>query len=69
MFGKIMMTILAVLFPWVVLFAYDNPVGGVIALILQGTIIGWIPASIWALNVVYASPGKTSSAPLEDEKE
>ncbi len=52
------MTFLAIFFPWVVLFAKDNPGGALIALALQGSVIGWIPASIWALKVIN-----------EDEKE
>lgn len=34
--------------PWLVLIIFDNPGGAVVALIMQGTIIGWIPAYLWA---------------------
>lgn len=44
-FGKFL---LAMMFPWLVLLLDDNPVGAIIALILQASIIGWIPAIIWA---------------------
>ncbi|MCX7115699.1 MAG: hypothetical protein NTW08_07325 [Gammaproteobacteria bacterium] len=69
MLGKTLMTILAILFPWMVLFIYDNPVGGVITLVLQATVIGWIPASIWALCVVYAPVKPGAQTQKEEEKE
>ena len=49
---KIFMKILAFAFPWMVLFIYDNPGGAILALVMQATLIGWIPASIWAVRVV-----------------
>lgn len=45
------MKILAFAFPWMVLFIYDNPGGAILALVMQATLIGWIPASIWAYRV------------------
>lgn len=48
---KIFMKILAFAFPWMVLFIYDNPGGAILALVMQATLIGWIPASIWAYRV------------------
>lgn len=47
------MSLLAIFFPWIVLLLYDNPGGALVALILQATGIGWIPASIWAWRVVH----------------
>ncbi len=44
-------SMLAVLFPWVVILMDDNPGGAILALVLQVTIIGWIPAAMWALRV------------------
>ncbi|STX44477.1 Uncharacterised protein [Legionella donaldsonii] len=52
MIKRMFMTFLAVFFPWLVLFMDDNPGGGVVALIMQATIIGWFPASLWALRIV-----------------
>ena len=46
----------AILFPWAIIFADDNPLGGFLALALQATLIGWIPAAIWAWKVVHRSP-------------
>lgn len=45
---RISLFFLAAFFPWLVLLIYDNPGGAVVALIMQTTIIGWLPASIWA---------------------
>lgn len=41
--------LLALLLPWLVFFTIGKPVQGVICLILQLTLIGWIPAAIWAV--------------------
>lgn len=49
---RIFMSILAVFIPWLVLLINDNPGGALITLVLQATLIGWIPASIWAWRVV-----------------
>lgn len=46
------MNILAVFLPWLALLLADNPGGAVLALMMQATIIGWIPASMWAWRVV-----------------
>lgn len=37
-------------FPWVVLLLKDNPGGALLALVMQASLIGWIPASMWALR-------------------
>lgn len=49
---RMTMLFLAVFFPWIVLFLDDNPGGGVVALIMQASLIGWLPASLWAWKVV-----------------
>lgn len=46
----------AILFPWAIIFADDNPLGGFLAMALQTTLIGWIPASIWAWKIVHRNP-------------
>jgi uncharacterized membrane protein YqaE (UPF0057 family) len=46
-------SMLAIFFPWVVLLMKDNPGGALMALIMQATAIGWIPASAWAWRVVH----------------
>ena len=52
MIKRMFMTFLAVFFPWIILLMDDNPGGGVVALIMQATVIGWFPASLWALRIV-----------------
>ncbi|WP_133130682.1 YqaE/Pmp3 family membrane protein [Legionella yabuuchiae] len=49
----VFMSILAIFLPWVVLLLNDNPGGALITLVLQATLIGWIPASMWAWRVVH----------------
>jgi uncharacterized membrane protein YqaE (UPF0057 family) len=44
-----MRLILAILLPFVVFFTISRPIQGVFCLILQLTIVGWIPAAIWAI--------------------
>lgn len=43
------MTLLAILVPWLSFLLRGKILHGIICLILQCTIIGWIPAAIWAL--------------------
>lgn len=42
----------AILLPWLALLLRGRIVQGLLCLILQITIIGWIPAAIWAVMVV-----------------
>lgn len=44
-----MRLILAIFLPWLQFFTIGKPIAGVICLILQITLIGWIPASIWSV--------------------
>lgn len=46
------MTAVAILLPWLALFLRGRVFQGILCLILQITLIGWIPAAIWALMVV-----------------
>ncbi len=49
--------VLAFFLPWLSLLFQGKIISGIICLILQVTIIGWIPAFIWAvvsLNQMYA---------------
>lgn len=43
-----MRLILAILLPWIQFFTIGRPFAGIVCLILQLTIIGWIPAAIWS---------------------
>ncbi|AWG23508.1 YqaE/Pmp3 family membrane protein [Flavobacterium faecale] len=42
--------LLAILIPWLSFFINGKIIRGIVCLILQITIIGWIPAAIWALS-------------------
>lgn len=44
-----MRLIIAFLLPWLTFFTIKRPLAGIICLILQITIIGWLPAAFWAL--------------------
>lgn len=46
---------LAIAFPWMVFFILDNPGGGLVAMVMQATLIGWPFASIWALRALRES--------------
>jgi uncharacterized membrane protein YqaE (UPF0057 family) len=44
-----MRLLIALLLPWLTFFTIGRPFAGIICLILQITLIGWIPATIWAV--------------------
>jgi uncharacterized membrane protein YqaE (UPF0057 family) len=44
-----MRLLLAIFLPFFVFFTIGRPIAGVICLILQLTLIGWLPAAIWAV--------------------
>jgi uncharacterized membrane protein YqaE (UPF0057 family) len=44
-----MRLLLAIFLPWLSFFTIGRPMAGVICLILQLTLLGWLPAAIWAV--------------------
>lgn len=58
---RIFLSIIAIFFPWLILFMDDNPFGGLLALVLQASLIGWIPATIWAFNIINRPPEKIAA--------
>lgn len=44
-----MRLLIAFLLPWLTFFTIGRPLAGIVCLILQFTLIGWIPATIWAV--------------------
>ncbi|MBT0727793.1 YqaE/Pmp3 family membrane protein [Rosenbergiella australiborealis] len=44
-----MRLLIALLLPWLTFFTISRPIAGIICLILQITLIGWLPATIWAV--------------------
>jgi len=43
---------LAIFLPFVAFFAIGRPLAGFICLLLQITILGWLPAALWAVYAV-----------------
>ena len=41
--------LLALLLPWLHFFTIGKPISGLVCLLLQLTVIGWIPAAIWSV--------------------
>jgi hypothetical protein len=44
-----MRLLLAIFLPFVLFFTIGRPIAGIICLILQITLIGWLPAALWAV--------------------
>ena len=58
-----MRLLLAIFLPFSVFFTIGRPFAGIICLILQITLIGWIPAAIWA---TYALSQYTTDQKIKD---
>jgi hypothetical protein len=56
-----MRLLLAIFLPFLLFFTIGRPIAGIICLILQITLIGWIPAALWA---VYALSQYTTDQKL-----
>jgi uncharacterized membrane protein YqaE (UPF0057 family) len=44
-----MRLLIALVLPWLTFFTIGRPIAGIVCLILQITLIGWLPAAIWAV--------------------
>ncbi|NQV60002.1 MAG: YqaE/Pmp3 family membrane protein [Alphaproteobacteria bacterium] len=44
-----MRLLIALLLPWLLFFTIGRIFAGIVCLILQVTVIGWVPAAIWAV--------------------
>jgi len=44
-----MRLLIAILLPWLGFFTIGRPIAGIICLILQISVVGWIPAAIWSV--------------------
>ena len=44
-----MRLLIAIVLPWLAFFTIGRPFAGVICLLLQLTVLGWVPAAIWAV--------------------
>ena len=41
--------LIAIVLPWLLFFTIGRALAGLLCLVLQLTLIGWIPAAIWAV--------------------
>ena len=60
------MIILAVLLPWLSFILRGKIIQGVICLILQITLIGWLPAAIWAVASLLDGRNRSRIKKLKD---
>ncbi|HEY9194421.1 MAG TPA: YqaE/Pmp3 family membrane protein [Methyloversatilis sp.] len=44
-----MRLLLAIFLPFMVFFTIGRPIAGIVCLLLQLTLLGWIPAALWAV--------------------
>ena len=44
-----MRLLLAIVFPFALFFTIGRPVAGIVCLLLQIILVGWLPAAIWAV--------------------
>ncbi len=44
-----MRLLIALIFPWLTFFTIGRPIAGIVCLILQVSLFGWLPATIWAV--------------------
>lgn len=49
------MFLIAIVLPFLAMFLKGKPIQGVLCLILQVTVVGWLPAAVWAILVVNAA--------------
>lgn len=47
-----MRLLIAIVLPWFAFFTIGHPFAGILCLLLQITLIGWLPAAIWAAYAV-----------------
>lgn len=62
-----MRLILAIFLPFLAFFTIGRPIAGIVCLILQVTLIGWVPAAIWAVYALgqYKTDQKIAKALAE----
>jgi len=62
--------ILALFLPWLTFFTIGRPFAGIACIILQFTLIGWLPATIWAVYALgqYKTDAKIEKALQERRK-
>lgn len=58
-----MRLLLAIFLPFMVFFTIGRPIAGIVCLLLQLTLLGWIPAALWA---VYSLSQYKTEKQIED---
>jgi len=58
--------LIALFFPWISFFTMGKVGQGFLCLILQCTIIGWLPATIWAFVTINGYNADKRTARLEE---
>jgi uncharacterized membrane protein YqaE (UPF0057 family) len=64
--GSVMRLLISLFLPWLTFFTIGRPFAGFFCLLLQMTILGWIPATIWAVYALsqYKTDQKIKQAGL-----
>ena len=62
-----MRLVIAIFIPFFLFFTIGRPLAGIICLLLQITLIGWIPAPLWAVYALsqYQTDDKIRAAGLD----
>ncbi|WP_180077457.1 YqaE/Pmp3 family membrane protein [Acinetobacter sp. YH12208] len=47
-----MKLVIAFIFPWSLFMTIHKPFEAIVCLLLQVSILGWIPAAIWAMHIL-----------------
>ena len=63
------MFFLSLIFPWIVLLINDDLLGALIAIVLQVTIIGWLPATIMAWRSVKKNSPLIDQTPNSERRD
>ena len=61
------MILISVLIPWLSFFLRGKVLSGILCLVLQVTLIGWLPAAIWAVVSLSDSRNEKLYRRLEDK--
>jgi len=66
-----MRLLLAIFLPFISFFTIGRPIAGLVCLFLQVTLIGWIPAAIWAVFALgqYKTDKKIEDALLQSSRD
>lgn len=49
----VMRLAIAIVFPWLTFLTIRRPVASIVCLGLQLSIVGWLPATLWAVGALY----------------